>query len=967
MTMTHHSRTFLLERANAPLELGPELGRGGEAVVYDVVGDPTMVAKIKHAPMDDGDVRKLRTMLAHPPQDPTLKQFNHHSIAWPGDLIVAAEGAKRIPVGFVMPKITTSVTLAELMHPRRRSRIAPAFSYRYLLNIGKNLAIVLKNIHEKGHIVGDMNTLNVLVSTVAATSTLVTVVDCDSFQIKANDGTVFRCNVGKPEYTAPEIQNRTFRQFDRTEQHDMFAFAVVMYQLLMQNAHPFQGVPKRRGFEVDLVHVHNIANGVFPHLDNPDMFRFPHAPSMMALPAPVRELFLRAFLPGYTRPSARDWRDVLSFCVENHESCPVDATHTRVRGEECVICEWEMVNKLRPWVGIPSRELSERDVPPRGTPITPPTVKAAVRAAYPLEALHHHAETVAGRLPAPYPYRRVALVGTDAFVIDGANRVRGYEVETGAPISLPETFVDAVALTTSGGCLYVLRSNGRVVGWSRQPAHLVHVPPTSQPLQAVAASSAQLLGLNADGTVQCWGPGAMHPPPGLQQIVQIAAGSRHCVAMSRTQVWIWGVGASDAQSVAASMTEPPYLVAAADERAVIITTDGVLHALGPQGYTAQSLAIELTLVQSVTICGETVFVHLTNHKVLTTQLTRPQPFAYVKIRDSAAAALIDVAFAPTAVVVQTETRLALLTTQNYGKTVARQRLVTYQTAGEVAALQQLLRAGSLLAVRQLSARQHPRLAAGIGFSAAVRMNQVVVSRGTTAPRWQLVVMVSAGKDFLVGIDTAQSVTIQTSRSLLAAAVPPQLAQHTRAVAAGAAHIVAAATNGTVYAWGENDSGQASVPPGVRDVVAVAAGAAHSLALRNNGTVIGWGADTHGQCSVPDGMPAVAQIAAAANCSAAVTVDGSLWLWGELRPGERMVFSGLQHVVSAAVGDCFGLVLFGDGSVAAWGVNDVGQAAPPTLPRPVVAIACGAKHALAELDDGSLVGWGDTTNGSTQFA
>jgi hypothetical protein len=38
------------------------------------------------------------------------------------------------------------------------------------------------------------------------------------------------------------------------------------------------------------------------------------------------------------------------------------------------------------------------------------------------------------------------------------------------------------------------------------------------------------------------------------------------------------------------------------------------------------------------------------------------------------------------------------------------------------------------------------------------------------------------------------------------------------------------SDGTVVAWGNNGSGQASVPPGLADVIAVSAGAYHSLAL-----------------------------------------------------------------------------------------------------------------------------------------
>src|SRR5688500_7964303 len=67
--------------------------------------------------------------------------------------------------------------------------------------------------------------------------------------------------------------------------------------------------------------------------------------------------------------------------------------------------------------------------------------------------------------------------------------------------------------------------------------------------------------------------------------------------------------------------------------------------------------------------------------------------------------------------------------------------------------------------------------------------------------------------------------------------------------------------GHVEAWGNNNRGQATVPPGLDGVIAVAGGDAHSLALRTNGTVVGWGSNENGQTNVPPGLTNVVAIAA----------------------------------------------------------------------------------------------------------
>jgi alpha-tubulin suppressor-like RCC1 family protein len=79
-----------------------------------------------------------------------------------------------------------------------------------------------------------------------------------------------------------------------------------------------------------------------------------------------------------------------------------------------------------------------------------------------------------------------------------------------------------------------------------------------------------------------------------------------------------------------------------------------------------------------------------------------------------------------------------------------------------------------------------------------------------------------------------------------------------ALGAGYDHSLAVAADGTVYAWGYNQYGQAGdsslveavlAPthvPGLTGIVAVAGGLYHSVALGANGRIYGWGSDAHGQ-------------------------------------------------------------------------------------------------------------------------
>src|SRR5712664_4071975 len=82
-----------------------------------------------------------------------------------------------------------------------------------------------------------------------------------------------------------------------------------------------------------------------------------------------------------------------------------------------------------------------------------------------------------------------------------------------------------------------------------------------------------------------------------------------------------------------------------------------------------------------------------------------------------------------------------------------------------------------------------------------------------------------------------------------------------AIAAGWKHSLALKSDGRVVAWGDNSSGQSTVPANLTGVIAIAAGGSHSLALKSNGTVVAWGDNYFGERTVPTNLTEVIAIAA----------------------------------------------------------------------------------------------------------
>ena len=109
-----------------------------------------------------------------------------------------------------------------------------------------------------------------------------------------------------------------------------------------------------------------------------------------------------------------------------------------------------------------------------------------------------------------------------------------------------------------------------------------------------------------------------------------------------------------------------------------------------------------------------------------------------------------------------------------------------------------------------------------------------------------------------------------------------------AIAAGVGHSLALHADGTVVAWGNNSSGQATVPAGLSDVTAIAAGGSHLLALRADGTVVAWGNNSRGQATVPAGLSDVTAIAAGLLHSVAFPLTAP-WSPGGTTPMARQRF------------------------------------------------------------------------------
>ncbi len=290
----------------APVELGRKLGSGGEGDVYEIRRSGS-VAKLLRNPTTEFE-EKVRAMRLSPPQTAGVLPQGY-TFAWPTDLLVSGAPSRTV-VGFSMPVAKYRYAFHQLYRPATRG---PEVDERFLLRTAKNSAVGVANLHRMGVIVGDLNESNFVVGPTAD----VTFLDADSFQVRAN-GRIYRCTVGKVEFTARELFGRKYADQDRTPETDAFALAVCIWLCLMEGNHPFASRYTGPGNGATLKE--RIEQGLWAYATRrpPHYEPRPMAPPFSSLPQSLRDLFRDAFEAGHhepwKRPKPADWALALADC-----------------------------------------------------------------------------------------------------------------------------------------------------------------------------------------------------------------------------------------------------------------------------------------------------------------------------------------------------------------------------------------------------------------------------------------------------------------------------------------------------------------------------------------------------------------------------------------------------------------------------------------------------------------------------
>ena len=324
------------KRSSAPIDLGVQIGRGATAQVFNfAIKSQQYAAKIYKNP-ENINWDKITQMTEYS-YDSSYSFTKKH--AWPIG-IIQENGTN---VGFAMPLFDTSkfLSLDHFYDNILKSSVKDK-NLLTLPNLGllcKNLANVMAEFHKhKIHLI-DVKPQNIAVN---LENNEVILLDCDGFSIPSINGLRFPGNFVSIDYISPEVTLNKIPPSKLGKKQDLYALAVLIFQILNSGIHPFSGQLNAKTLEIN-TNDEKAAAGLFAY-GRPQNRRIkPHKSSRHKFwPENIRTAFNKTFVEE-KRLTAPAWVKVFSDIEErkDYTKCdkfPIEAKHISYRGKGCMQC-----------------------------------------------------------------------------------------------------------------------------------------------------------------------------------------------------------------------------------------------------------------------------------------------------------------------------------------------------------------------------------------------------------------------------------------------------------------------------------------------------------------------------------------------------------------------------------------------------------------------------------------------------
>jgi DNA-binding helix-hairpin-helix protein with protein kinase domain len=328
------------------------LGRGATATIYLAEDSgQAYAAKIFHD-KKKMNLEKVQAMIDNPPKNSVsrIDGIPYLNYAWPKKIVWSSSNE---PIGFLMPLIDLKNSFSldyfydKILFSKLQTSNEVALTFK--LAIARNLCKVVSKLHKNEHFFIDLKPQNIRVY---KGTHAITLLDCDGFAIKSKSGKKYSAELMSTDYIAPEatLNNSSPKQLGLNQ--DLYALAVILFQLLNNGTHPFQGILK--GNFVANTNDEKAARGFYPHglVKNNAIEPRPQSIHLTWLNS-TRILFDNAFAGLATkRPNPETWSKHFDELLKkkNVVRClnfTNDLNHLRFKDMDCPTCYLTKINQSK--------------------------------------------------------------------------------------------------------------------------------------------------------------------------------------------------------------------------------------------------------------------------------------------------------------------------------------------------------------------------------------------------------------------------------------------------------------------------------------------------------------------------------------------------------------------------------------------------------------------------------------------
>lgn len=325
-----------------------KLGEGASGTVYkEKIGNEVCAVKIYNNPSKI-EFDKIEYMIRNIPNN-TFQVYDNFKIpnfSWPFYFVIENFNNYQRYIGYITPYIdeqeSFSLDYFYDFNLSKKLNIKDRTAITHKRDLIINLCELIEDLHKKDIYFVDLKPQNIRVF---EKNLKVSLLDCDGYSIFNLQNKIrYNANMVSTDYISPELSKNNLSQSYMDINQDLYALSVIIFQLLNNGIHPYQGILKQKNFE-NLINDEKAKHYLYAYGLKNDIRIAPMPNSIHeTFLQETRELFDKAFMPNTIRPSASEWKEHFIKISNDKLIVPCDKfpkefKHLRFKNMNCPLCK----------------------------------------------------------------------------------------------------------------------------------------------------------------------------------------------------------------------------------------------------------------------------------------------------------------------------------------------------------------------------------------------------------------------------------------------------------------------------------------------------------------------------------------------------------------------------------------------------------------------------------------------------